>query len=114
MQDLLSTLYLKQEPIFTKKDTARLIFSVAYTTNTFAIESLIEITSSLAYNQIAEEGNYLIAENTPSVPYVTSTPYVGPQTVTVSKGKGKEEILLILSPFLALAGSGNSVLPLLP
>src|SRR6266540_7090325 len=41
MQDLLSTLYLKEEPIFTKKDTARLIFSVAYTTNTFAIESLI-------------------------------------------------------------------------
>src|SRR6266496_6214407 len=58
-QDLLSTVYLKQEPIFTKKDTARLIFLVAYITNTFAIESLIETSSSLAYNQIAEEGNYL-------------------------------------------------------
>src|SRR6266496_5736280 len=80
-QDLLSTLYLKQELIFTKKDTARLIFLVAYITNTFAIESLIETTSSLAYNQIAEEGNYLTAENTSSVPYVTSTPYVGPQTI---------------------------------
>src|SRR6266496_2022687 len=65
-QDLLSTVYLKQEPIFTKKDTARLIFSVAYTTNTFAIESLIETSSSLAYNQIAEEGNYLTAKNTRS------------------------------------------------
>src|SRR6266540_6804375 len=31
-QDLLSTVYLKQELIFIKKDTARLIFSVAYTT----------------------------------------------------------------------------------
>src|SRR6266511_5661480 len=31
IQDLLSTVYLKDEPIFTKKDTARLIFSVAYT-----------------------------------------------------------------------------------
>src|SRR6266542_3942237 len=109
MQDLLSTVYLKQEPIFTKKDTARLIFLVAYTTNTFAIESLIETTSSLAYNQIAEEGNYLTAENTPSVPYVTSTPYVGPQTVTFTKGKGKEEISPISSPFLAPAGSAGSV-----
>src|SRR6266511_778861 len=113
-QDLLSTVYLKQEPIFTKKDTARLIFSVAYTTNTFAIESLIETSSSLAYNQIAEEGNYLTAENTPSVLYVTSTPYVGPQTVTFSKRKRREEISPILSFFLALAGSGNSVSPLLP
>ncbi len=113
MQDLLSTLYLKQKPIFTKKDTARLIFSVAYTTNTFAIESLIETTSSLAYNQIAEEGNYLTAENTPSVPYVTSTPYVGPQTVTFTKGKEKE-ISPIPSPFLAPTGSGGSVSPLLP
>src|SRR6266511_3374225 len=114
VQDLLSTLYLKQEPIFTKKDTARLIFSVAYTTNTFAIENLIETTSSLAYNQIAEEGNYLTAENTPSVPYVTSTPYVGPQTVTFTKGKGREEISPISSPFLAPAGSAGSVSPLLP
>src|SRR6266496_2714116 len=113
VQDLLSTLYLKQEPIFTKKDTARLIFSVAYTTNTFAIESLIETTSSLVYNQIAEEGNYLTAENTPSVLYVTSTPYVGPQTVTFTKGKGKEEISPISSPFLAPAGSAGSVSPLL-
>src|SRR6266542_1155201 len=113
VQDLLNTLYLKQEPIFTKKDTARLIFSVAYTTNTFAIESLIETTSSLAYNQIAEEGNYLTAENTPSVSYVTSTPYVGPQTVTFTKGKGKEEISPISSPFLAPAGSAGSVSPLL-
>src|SRR6266498_1551253 len=112
-QDLLSTLYLKQESIFTKKDTARLIFSVAYTTNTFTIESLIETTSSLAYNQIAEEGNYLMVENTPSVPYVTSTPYVGPQTVTFTKGKGREEISPIPSPFLAPAGSGGSVSPLL-
>src|SRR6266542_6395323 len=55
IQNLLSTVYLKQEPIFIKKDTARLIFSVAYTTNTFTIESLIETSSSLAYNQIAEE-----------------------------------------------------------
>ncbi len=77
-QDLLSTVYLKEEPIFTKKDIARLIFLVAYTTNTFAIESLIETSSSLAYNQIAEEGNYLTVENTPAVPYVTSTPYIGP------------------------------------
>src|SRR6266498_2982764 len=100
IQDLLSTLYLKQEPIFTKKDTARLIFSVAYTTNTFAIESLIETSSSLAYNQIAEEGNYLTAENTLLVPYVTSTPYVGPQTVTFTKGKGREEISPIPSPLL--------------
>src|SRR6266508_2260053 len=66
IQDLLSTVYLKEELIFTKKDTARLIFSVAYITNTFAIENLIETSSSLAYNQIAEEGNYLTAENTPS------------------------------------------------
>src|SRR6266536_3623508 len=114
IQDLLSTVYLKQEPIFTKKDTARLIFSVAYTTNTFAIESLIETSSSLAYNQIAEEGNYLTAENTPSVPYVTSTPYVGPQTVTCTKGKGREEISPISSPFLAPAGSAGSVSLLLP
>src|SRR6266498_1743784 len=113
-QDLLSAEYLKSEPIFTKKDTARLIFSVAYTTNTFAIESLIETSSNLAYNQIAEEGNYLTAENTPSVPYVTSTPYVGPQTVTFTKGKGREEISPIPSPFLALAGSAESVSPLLP
>ncbi len=110
---MLSTVYLKQEPIFTKKDTARLIFSVAYTTNTFAIESLIETSSSLAYNQIAEEGNYLIAENTPSVPYVTSTLYVGSQIVTFTKGKGREEISPIPSPFLAPAGSGNSISPLL-
>ena len=75
-QDLLSIIYLKSESIFTKKDTARLIFSVAYTTNTFTIESLIETSSSLAYNQIAKEGNYLTVGNTPSVPYVTSTPYV--------------------------------------
>src|SRR6266508_3554602 len=114
VQDLLSTLYLKQEPIFTKKDTARLIFSVAYTTNTFAIESLIETTSSLAYNQIAEEGNYLTAKSTPSVPYVTSTPYVGPQTMTFTKGKGREEISPIPSSFLAPAGSAGSVSPLLP
>src|SRR6266542_2271727 len=114
VQDLLSTLYLKQKPIFTKKDTARLIFSIAYITNTFAIESLIETSSSLAYNQIAEEGNYLTAENMPSVPYVTSTPYVGSQTVTFTKGKGKEEILPISSPFLAPAGSEGSVSPLLP
>ncbi len=113
-QDLLSTIYLKQELIFTKKDTARLIFSVAYTTNTFAIESLIETSSSLAYNQIAEEGNYLTAENTPSVSYVTSTLYVGPQMVTFIKGKGREEILPIPLPFLASAGSGSSVSPLLP
>src|SRR6266542_2602359 len=113
-QDLLSTVYLKQEPIFTKKDTARLIFSVAYTTNTFAIENLIETSSSLAYNQIAEKGNYLTAESTPSVPYVTSTPYVGPQTVTFTKGKGREEISPISSPFLAPAGSARSVSPLLP
>src|SRR6266540_4078755 len=99
IQDLLSTVYLKDEPIFTKKDTARLIFSVAYTTNTFATENLIETSSSLTYNQIAEEENYLTAENTPSVPYVTSTPYVGPQTVTFTKGKGKEEISPISSPF---------------
>ncbi len=111
---MLSTIYLKQEPIFTKKDTARLIFSVAYTTNTFVIESLIETSSSLAYNQIAEEGNYLTAENTPSVPYVTSTPYIGPQTIVATKGKGREEISLISSPFLALAGSGGLVSPLLP
>src|SRR6266508_25991 len=113
-QDLLSTVYLKQKPIFTKKDTVRLIFSVAYTTNTFAIESLIETSSSLAYNQIAEEGNYLTAENIPSVPYVTSTPYVGPQMVTFTKGKRKEEISPISSPFLAPAGSAGSVSPLLP
>src|SRR6266540_1929024 len=104
---------LKQEPIFTKKDIARLIFSVAYITNTFAIESLIETSSSLAYNQIAEEENYLTAENTLSVPYVTSTPYVGPQTVITTKGKGREDISPIASPFLAPAGSGNSVSPLL-
>ncbi len=112
-QDLLSTIYLKSEPIFIKKDTARLIFSVAYTTNTFAIESLIEISSSLVYNQIAEEGNYLTAKNTPSVPYVTSTPYVGPQTLIATKEKGREEISPISSPFLAPAGSGGSVSPLL-
>src|SRR6266536_3555668 len=104
-QDLLSTVYLKQEPIFTKRDTARLIFLVAYTTNTFVIESLIETSSSLAYNQIAEEGNYLTTANTPSVPYVTSTPYVRSQTVNFTKGKGREEILPIPSPFLAPAGS---------
>src|SRR6266498_421464 len=108
-QDLLNTVYLKQEPIFTKKDTARLIFLVAYTTNTFAIESLIETSSSLAYNQIAEEGNYLTAENILSVPYVTSTLYVGSQTVTFTKGKGREEISPIPSPFLVPAGSGGSV-----
>src|SRR6266542_3182739 len=113
-QDLLSTIYLKKELIFTKKDTARLLFSVAYTTNTFTIESLIETSSSLAYNQIAEEGNYLTAENTLSVPYVTSTPYVGPQTITFSKRKGREDISPIASPFLAPAGSGGSVSPLLP
>src|SRR6266508_235734 len=113
-QDLLSTVYLKQEPIFTKKDIARLIFSVAYTTNTFAIESLIETSSSLAYNQIVEEGNYLTAENTSSVPYVTSTPYVGPQTIIATKGKGREEISPIPSSFLAPAGSAGSVSPLLP
>src|SRR6266498_2085045 len=112
-QDLLSTIYLKSEPIFIKKDTARLIFSVAYTTNTFAIESLIEISSSLVYNQIAEEGNYLTAKNTPSVPYVTSTPYVGPQTLIATKEKEREEISPISSPFLAPAGSGGSVSPLL-
>src|SRR6266540_2925099 len=114
IQDLLSTVYLKEELIFTKKDTARLIFSVAYTTNTFTTENLIETSSSLAYNQIAEEENYLIAENTPSVPYVISTPYVGPQTVITTKGKGREEISPISSPFLAPAGSAESVLPLLP
>jgi len=97
-----------------KKNTARLIFSVAYTTNTFAIESLIKTSSSLAYNQIAEEGNYLTAENTPSVPYVTSTPYLGPQTLITSKGKGREEISPISSPFLASAGSAGSVSPILP
>ncbi len=113
-QDLLSTVYLKQEPIFTKKDTARLIFSVAYTTNTFTIESLIETSSSLAYNQIAEEGNYLTAENTPSVQYVTSTSYVGPQTIVTTKRKGREDILPIASPFLVPAGSAGSVSPLLP
>src|SRR6266508_5750690 len=114
IQDLLSTVYLKDESIFTKKDTAKLIFLVAYTTNTFATENLIETSSSLAYNQIAEEGNYLMAENIPSVPYVTSTPYVGSQTVTFTKGKGKEEISPISSPFLAPAGSAGSVSPLLP
>src|SRR6266498_2557125 len=91
-QDLLSTIYLKQEPIFTKKDTVRLIFSVAYITNTFAIESLIETSSSLAYNQIAEERNYLTAENTISIPNVTSTQKVGQKTETFTKGKGREEI----------------------
>jgi len=75
---------------------------------------LIETNSSLAYNQIAEEGNYLTTENTPSVSYVTSTPYVGPQTIIATKGKGREEISLILSPFLALVGSGGSVSSLLP
>ncbi len=114
IQDLLSIVYLKDEPIFTKKDTARLIFSVAYTTNTFATENLIETSSSLAYNQIAEEENYLTAGNTLSVPYVTSTPYVGPQTIIATKGKEREEISPIVSPFLALAGSGGSVSPLLP
>src|SRR6266498_4280035 len=64
-QDLLSTVYLKTEPIFTKKDTTRLIFSVAYTTNTFATENLIKTSSSLAYNQIAEEENYLTTGNIP-------------------------------------------------
>src|SRR6266498_3886970 len=113
-QDLLSTIYLKEEPIFTKKDTARLIFSIAYTTNIFTTENLIETSSSLAYNQIAEEGNYLTARNIPSVPYVTSTPYVRPQTVIATKGKGREEISPIPSPFLALAGSAGSVSPLLP
>jgi len=110
----LSTVYLKDELIFTKKDTVRLIFSVAYTTNTFMTENLIETSSSLAYNQIAEEGNYLTARNTLSVPYVTSTPYVGPQTVIATKGKGREEISPISSSFLAPAGSGGSVSPLLP
>src|SRR6266498_2405893 len=65
IQDLLSTVYLKDEPIFTKKDTARLIFLVAYTTNTFTTEHLIETSSSLAYNQIAEEENYLTTGNIP-------------------------------------------------
>src|SRR6266542_58214 len=74
IQNLLSIIYLKDEPIFTKKDTARLIFSVTYTTNTFATENLIETSNSLAYNQIAEEENYLTVGNTPSVPYVTLTP----------------------------------------
>ncbi len=111
---MLSTVYLKEEPIFTKKDTARLIFSVAYTTNTFTIESLIKTSSSLAYNQIAEEGNYLTVENTLSVSYVTSTPYVGSQTVIFTKRKGREEISPISSLFLALSGSGRSVSPLLP
>src|SRR6266542_1724924 len=55
-----------------------------------------------------------MAENTPSVPYVTSTPYIGPQTIVATKGKGREEISLISSPFLALAGSGGLVSPLLP
>ncbi len=114
IQDLLSTVYLKDKLIFTKKDTVRLIFSVAYTTNTFATENLIETSSSLVYNQIAEKGNYLIAENTLSVLYVISTPYVGPQMETVSKGKGREEILPISSPFLALSGSRGSIFPLLP
>src|SRR6266542_6365791 len=114
IQDLLSTVYLKDELIFTKKDIARLIFSVAYTINTFATENLIETSSSLAYNQIAEEGNYLTAGNTPSVSYITLTPYVGSQTVTFSKGKEKEEISPIASPFLAPAGSAGSVSPLLP
>src|SRR6266498_5771874 len=92
IQDLLSTIYLKDEPIFTKKNTAKLIFSVAYTTNTFTTENLIETGSSLTYNQIAEEENYLIARNTLSVPYVTSTSYVGPQTVIVTKGKEREKV----------------------
>src|SRR6266498_2951886 len=100
IQDLLSTVYLKDELIFTKKDTARLIFSVAYTTNTFATENLIETSSSLAYNQIAEEGNYLTAGSTPLVPYITSTPYVRLQTVIATKGKDREEVSLIASPFL--------------
>jgi len=113
-QDLLSTIYLKDKPIFTKKDTARLIFSVAYTTNTFTIESLIETNSSLAYNQIAEEENYLTAGNTSSVSYVTSTPYVGPQTIVATKGKGREEISPISSPFLTPAGLAGSVSPILP
>src|SRR6266540_1109543 len=114
IQDLLSTVYLKDELIFTKKDTARLIFSVAYTTNTFTTENLIETSSSLAYNQIAEEGNYLTAENTSSVPYVTSTPYVGSQMIIATKGKEREEISPISSPFLTPAGSAGSVSPLLP
>src|SRR6266542_1825968 len=92
IQDLLSTVYLKDEPIFIKKNTAKLIFSVAYTTNTFTTENLIETGSSLTYNQIAEEENYLIARNTLSVPYVTSTSYVGPQTVIVTKGKEREKV----------------------
>ena len=110
----MSTVYLKDELIFTKKDTVRLIFSVAYTTNTFMTENLIETSSSLAYNQIAEEGNYLTAGNTLSIPYVISTPYVEPQTVIVTKGKGREEVSPIASPFLALAGSGGLISPLLP
>src|SRR6266508_4112311 len=105
---------IKQGSIFNKKDNASLIYSLDYITNTFAIESLIETSSSLAYNQIVEEGNYLTVRNTPSVPYVTSTPYIGSQTVTFTKGKGREEISLISSPFLALAGSAGSVSPLLP
>ena len=114
IQDLLSIIYLKEEPIFIKKDTIRLIFSVAYTTNTFTTENLIETSSSLAYNQIAKEGNYLTAGNTPSVSYVKLTPYVGPQTVIITKGKGREEVSPIASPFLASAGSKGSVSPLLP
>ena len=110
----MSTVYLKDESIFTKKDTARLIFLVAYTTNTFATENLIETSNSLAYNQIAEERNYLTAGNIPSVLYITSTLYVGPQTVIAIKGKDREEVSPIASPFLASAGSGGSVSPLLP
>src|SRR6266542_3108944 len=41
-------------------------------------------------------------------------PYVGPQMVTFTKGKGREEISPIQSPFLAPAGSAGSVSPLLP
>src|SRR6266540_1038371 len=114
IQDLLSIVYLKDELIFIKKDTARLIFSVAYTINTFATKNLIETNSSLAYNQIAEEGNYLTAGNTLSVLYVTSTPYVGSQTVIATKKKEKKEVSLIASPFLVPAGSEGSVSPLLP
>ncbi len=114
IQDLLSIVYLKEEPIFTKKNTTRLIFSVAYTTNTFTTENLIETSSSLAYNQIEEEENYLTAGNIPLVPYVTSTPYVGSQTDTATKGKGRDEVSSIASPFLVPAGLRGSVSPLLP
>ncbi len=55
-----------------------------------------------------------MAENIPSVPYVTSTPYVGSQTVIAIKGKEREDVSPIALPFLASAGSGGSVSPLLP